>query len=231
MRRRTAGMTLIEVMVATAIMAVIAILVYGAISQTVRTKLRVEGQTDRSQAIASAMERMVHELQMAYASAQINANPALVVVRTCFIGEDRGSADRVDFTSFSHQRLYRDAHESDENELSYFLASDPAMSGRHVLARREQSRIDDDPRHGGEVAVALEDVTELELSYLDPMTMEWVTSWDTTQYTGQMNRMPAQVKVILRAGVGEGERRHVQTFATRVSIPIRYGLNFAIYTP
>jgi general secretion pathway protein J len=231
--KRLEAMTLVEIMVATAIISVIAVLVYSAIGQTVRTKQRVEAQTDRIQAITAALERMTREMSMAYVSAQFNSNPALVVVRTCFVGQDRGSGDRLDFTSFSHQRLYRDAHESDQNELSYFLATNPDRDhgGRRVLARREQSRIDDDPQHGGEIVVALEDVEEFDLSYLDPMTMEWVTSWDSTQYTGQMNRMPAQVKIVMRVGVGEGQQRHLQTFGTRAQVPIRYGLNFAIYLP
>src|SRR4029079_8693086 len=121
----------------------------------------------------------------------------------------------------------------DQNELSYFLASNPNRdtAGRRVLARRESSRIDDDPQHGGEIVIALEDVEEFDISYLDPMTMEWVTSWDSTQYTGQMNRLPAQVKIVARVGMGEGQRRRLQTFSTRAQIPIRYGLNFAIYLP
>ena len=75
------------------------------------------------------IERMVRELQMAFVSAQINPSPALQVVNTAFVGSDFMAGSRIDFTSFSHQRLYRDAHESDQNELSYYVDDDPHDPG------------------------------------------------------------------------------------------------------
>ena len=44
----------------------------------------------------------------------------------------------VDFTSFSHRRLFRDAHESDQNEISYFLASDPRDRSNLVVRAFER---------------------------------------------------------------------------------------------
>jgi general secretion pathway protein J len=229
-RARRLGMSLIEVMISVVILAIISTLIYSGFVQTSRNKTRVEGQTDRALEVTGALERMVRELQSAYVSAQINPSPSLQVVRTAFLGTDRGSRDRIDFTSFSHQRLYRDAKESDQNELSYFIARDPDASDRRVLVRREQARIDDDPLKGGTLQVVLHDVDTLELEYLDPITNEWVRTWDTVQGTGQPNRLPAQVKITLGVVSIDGRRR-TQKIGTRVSLPIRYGLNHAIYTP
>lgn len=227
---RRLGMSLIEVMISVTILAIISTLIYSGFVQTTRNKTRVEGQTDRALEVTGALERMVRELQSAFVSAQINPSPSLQVVRTAFVGTDRGSRDRLDFTSFSHQRLYRDAKESDQNELSYFIARDPDASDRRVLVRREQARIDDDPLTGGVLQVVLHDVDTLELEYLDPITTEWVRSWDTVQGTGQPNRLPAQVKITLGIVSTDG-RRTIQKVGTRVSLPIRYGLNHAIYNP
>ncbi len=229
-RARRLGMSLIEVMISVVILAIISTLIYSGFVQTSRNKARVEGQTDRALEVTGALERMVRELQSAYVSAQINPSPSLQVVRTAFIGTDRGRRDRIDFTSFSHQRLYRDAKESDQNELSYFIARDPDAAERRVLVRREQARIDDDPLKGGTLQVVLHDVETLELEYLDPITNEWVRTWDTVQGTGQPNRLPAQVKITLGVVSIDGRRR-TQKIGTRVSLPIRYGLNHAIYTP
>ena len=229
-RRRTLGMSLIEVMVAVTILAVISTLIYSAFVQTSRNKARVESQTDRALEVTGALERMVRELQSAFVSAQINPSPSLQVVRTAFIGTDRGSRDRIDFTSFSHQRLYRDARESDQNELSYFIARDPDAPEQRVLVRREQARIDDDPLKGGTLQIVLHDVVSLELEYLDPLNNEWVRTWDTVQGTAQPNRLPAQVKITLGIMSSDGRRR-TQRIGTRVSLPIRYGVNHAVYTP
>ena len=229
-RARTLGMSLIEVMIAVTILAIISTLIYSGFVQTTRNKTRVEGQTDRALEVTSALERMARELQSAFVSAQLNQSPSLQVVHTAFVGTDRGSRDRLDFTSFSHQRLYRDAKESDQNELSYFIARDPDRSDRRVLVRREQARIDDDPLKGGTLQVVLHDIETLELEYLDPITTEWVRTWDTQQATGQPNRLPAQVKITLGVVSIDGRRR-TQKVGTRVSLPIRYGLNHAIYNP
>jgi hypothetical protein len=123
--------------------------------------------------------------------------------------------------------VYRDAHESDQNELSYFLADDPRGTGK-VLARRMQPRIDDRPEEGGRVEVVLEEVLELDIEYLDPATWEWVRSWDSTSAAGQANRLPAQVKIRLTVqGVIHEDQR--ETFGTRAILPLTWALNHALY--
>jgi len=223
-------MTLIEVMVAVAILAMIMTMVYGAFSQTARNKRAVEDEADRYHVVRIAVERMRRELSMAFVSAQLNPNPNLQVVQTAFVATDRSGGDRIDFTSFSHRRLYRDAHESDQNELSYFVTSHPEDPGVDVLARREQNRIDDDPRSGGRVQIMVEDVRDFQLEFLDPQTLEWQTTWDTTQAAMQPNRLPAQVKILLTIP-DYRDPQEERVFGTRASLPIRWGLNHAIYNP
>lgn len=227
---RSRGMTLVEAMVAIAILSVVSVMVWGGFAQTSRNKERVEADLERNHIVSSALARMQRELSMAFVSAQVNPSPALVKTQTCFVGTDRSGGDRLDFTSFSHRRLYRDAHESDQNEISYFVTRHPEDARRKVLARRESRRIDDDPRRGGSVQILVDDVTDLELEYLDPLTTEWVRTWDTTQLTGQPNRLPAQVKIRLTVPHPR-QRGRTLTFGTRADVPIRFGLNHAIYNP
>src|SRR4029079_11078294 len=114
--------------------------------------------------------------------------------------------DRLDFCSFSHRRLGGNVHESDQNELSYFASRDPDRPGKIDLARREQKEIDLDPQHGGIVAVAAEDIAAFDVTYLEPLTGQWITAWDTTQATMQPNRLPMQVKITLVVNGGLGGR-------------------------
>ncbi|HLU47528.1 MAG TPA: type II secretion system protein GspJ, partial [Planctomycetota bacterium] len=195
MSARRAGVTLIEVMIAITIFGIVGSLVYSTFIQTARQKTRIEETLDRHHVIEAALERMARELSMAFVSTQVNPQGSLQVTSTAFIGTDRGRRDRIDFTSFSHQRLFRDARESDQNEISYFLASDPNDPGGTVLARREQNRIDEDPTRGGIVQVLIEGVDEFELEYLDPTTQLWITRWDSTSAAGQLHRLPTQMKI------------------------------------
>ncbi|MDD9945454.1 MAG: prepilin-type N-terminal cleavage/methylation domain-containing protein [Myxococcales bacterium] len=226
--RRQAGVTLIEVLVAMSIMAVLMTLMYSGFTQTANNKRRVEARLNRNHEIRMGLERMARELSMAYVSAQLNPNPALRPVITAFVGKPEGSGSRLDFTSFSHQRLYRDAHESDQNELSYYVTEDPEDGDYDVLVRRAQRRVDDKPQEGGTIQVMVEDVVSVEFSYLDPFTKEWTDTWDTTQAAMHPNRLPSQVKILLTVPNLRG-RGPDQTFGTRVSLPITFAVNHAIY--
>ncbi len=224
---RHAGMTLIEVMVGMTLFAAVGALVYGGFAQTARAKKTLEVQLDRYHELRMAMERMVRELSMAYLSTHVNVTPSLQGMRTTFVGKDSGFGDRVDFTSVSHTRVYRDAKESDQNELSYFLTDAPDGHGK-VLARRMQPRPDDKPDQGGRIEVLLSDVLEFELEYLDSATWEWVDSWDAVSGVSQTNRLPTQVKIRLTIpSIANPEKREV--FVTRAALPLTWAFNHAKY--
>ena len=156
-------------------------------------------------------------------------------MRTIFVGTDRGERDRIDFTSFSHTRLQRDAKESDQNELSYFVARHPDDSRRMVLARREQARIDEDPEEGGRVQILLEDIRAFQLEYLDPQDWEWDRTWDTSQVSAQPNRLPAQVRISITVpeyeefGTAGRRSREERTFTTVATPALTWALNHASY--
>src|ERR1035438_6490685 len=94
------------------------------------------------------------------------------------------------------------------------------------LVRREQTPIDIDPLKGGIVDVVAEDVDEFDVRYFDPLTGQWVETWDTTQITGQPNRLPLEVSIrIVLKGVGGGAP---YAHMTKVFLPIQQPLSFGI---
>lgn len=224
--RRQHGITLIEIMIAMVILAMVATLMYTGFTQTSRNKKRVEAELERAHEVRMGVERLARELSMAYMSAQLNPDESLHVVKTGLIAKEARGGTRIDFTSFSHQRLYRDAHESDQNELGYFVADDPEDSRIKVLARREQARIDNDFEKGGRTQILIRDVVKFELSFLEPMTGEWVSTWDSTQAAMQFNRMPSQVKIKVTV---PGPGRENLEFTTRTELMMPYALNHATY--
>ena len=224
------GFTLLEIMLAVSVLALVGTMIYGGFSQTALNKARIEEDVDHSRIIHMALERMARELTMAFVSTHVNPSLDLRVVDTAFIGKDNGKDDRIDFTSFSHRRLYRNARESDQNEISYFVTEHPDEPGVQVLARREQNRIDDDPRRGGKSQILVENVEEFNLEYFDPLLTDWVQTWDTEDMLAQPNRLPTQVRI--RLAVKDPRRRgETQAFGTRVMIPLTYALNHANYNP
>lgn len=224
------GFTLLEIILAVAILSLVGTLIYGGFAQTALNKARVESDVDHYRTVHMALERMVRELSMAFVSTHVNPSLDLRTVTTAFVGTDRGQEDRIDFTSFSHRRLYRNARESDQNEISYFVTEDPDDPDVRVLARRQENRIDEDPQRGGKAQILVSGVEEFNVEYFDPQLSEWVSNWATDDRFAQPNRMPAQVRI--RITVEDPYRPgRKQTFGTRASIPINYALNHANYNP
>lgn len=232
MRRAKRGFTLLELLVAISILAMVSVLIYGAFSAMQKSRAGLERVQERYREGRMAMQRMSRDLQSCYLSLHVPVDTRLVVQKTSFIGKRGSPTDRVDFNTFSNTRRDRNAHESDQAEVSYFGSENPDRSGTLDLARRVSTHPDLDPQHGGRVEVLATDIDLFRLEYLDPQSGMWNENWDTTQAaTGQPNRLPLQVRITLVLNSGERSRtdsgRNRVRFMTVVSLPIQQPLNFA----
>lgn len=227
--RTIRGVTLLEVLVSLSILAVISTLIYGAFDGMSRTQKGLGQMNERYHQGRSALSRFSREIQSAFLSTHhpfgANLNPGLMTRQTIFIGSNSRPADRIDFTSFSHRRLKSDAHESDQNELSYFDSRD-AEKDKLDLVRREDKTIDLEPDKGGVVNVVAENIESFELEYFDPITKEWTETWDSTQPAGQLERLPLYVKAVLVMKGGPGDRSI--TLQTKVPLGMQMPLMFGL---
>jgi general secretion pathway protein J len=220
------GMTLFEVIVAIGILAMVAVLIGGVVDSLSRGKTGEGKRAERVREGREAVERIVRDVSSAYLSTHVPLVQAMITGKTAFVGRGSTPFDRVDFTAFAHTRIERDAHESDQAEVGYFVTSDPAVTGKMDLVRREQTPIDFDPLKGGIISVVAEDVDEFDLRFLDPQTSQWIESWDSTQVSGQPNRLPLAISIrLVLKGVGGGPP---YTYATKVFIPIQQPLSFGL---
>jgi general secretion pathway protein J len=231
-RTRARGFSLIEVIVAIAVMAMIAGLIFTSFSSLKRSKDGVRRASERYREGRMALSRVTRELQSAYLSKHIPIDRSLLVGQPVFLGEPGSPADRIDFAAFVHRRLDRDSHESDQAELSYYGLENPNQPGITDLVRREASQIDDQPQEGGRAQVLATDIDLFDVEYLDPLTGLWTERWDTTEALRQVDRLPLQVRVtlILNGGArADSDRAHgTITFATKVGLPMQQALTFAI---
>ncbi|HYQ27652.1 MAG TPA: prepilin-type N-terminal cleavage/methylation domain-containing protein [Polyangiaceae bacterium] len=231
--RSARGFTLVELLVAIVVLSMISVLIYNAFASMKRSREGIERVDDRYREGRLAMTRMIRELQSAYISLHAPLNPSLLIQRTAFIATTGTPADRLDFNSFSNRRLDKNSHVSDQCELSYFGSPNPDLSGVTDLARRISTSLDLDPKKGGRVDVLATDIDLFDLQYLDPLSGNWVDTWDTTQtLTGQPARLPVQVRIllVLNGGSRQGYDRGQGTIrlVSKVSLPIDNALNFAV---
>lgn len=213
------------------VLAFIATLIYGAMSNMRTSRAAIQRMTDRYREGRLAIGRMSRELQSAYLSMHKPIDPSLLVQQTAFVGQSGTPGDRIDFVSFAHRRLDADSAESDQAEMSYFIMENPKEQGVYDLVRREDATLDIEPQAGGRVDVLATDVDLLKLEYLDPTTGQWLEEWDSTQATGQLDRVPVQVRILLvlngGARRGADQARQPIKLATTVVLPIKDPLRFA----
>ncbi|MBI5038652.1 MAG: prepilin-type N-terminal cleavage/methylation domain-containing protein [Nitrospirae bacterium] len=174
--KNTHGFTLMEVLIATAILAIVLTIVYGSFVQTKRVIARAEGSVDELRGVRVSFNRMMWDLSMAFLSKQ---GPDQTDVNTIFVGTDDFAAgypnDSIDFTSYANRIRNKDARESDQTEVGYYLNRN--FEGDTVLMKREKRQIDKKPLEGGKSFELSEDVVGLNFRYLDQGA--WVDSWDS----------------------------------------------------
>jgi len=231
-RRGARGFTLIELMIAIGVLAMLSLLLYGAFDGLERTRTGVMRVNDRYHEGRGALQRIAYELSSAYLSAHAPPDQNLVAERTAFIGTHDSPAARVDFDCFCYRRYDKDAKESDQAEISYFGSPNPDGSGELDLGRRVSPRLDLEPEHGGKVEVLATDLDSFELSYLDASNAQWTDKWDSTQPLGQHNRLPLQVRVslLLKGGTKKSFEQRAQPlrFVTKVALALRDPLTFGV---
>lgn len=172
-RRAERGMTLIEVMVAVAIWALMGTMVAGIMFSTISTQQRVLDLQARYHGGRVALDRLRRELTMAFVSLHQAEDKR---TRTVFLGE----GNRIVFDTAAHEPLTRDAKQSDQLEVEYRVDTVTGKNGDKVraLIRKVKFHIDDRPGSGGREEILVEGVKDLELSYFDKNRESWTDDWD-----------------------------------------------------
>jgi general secretion pathway protein J len=196
--RPARGFTLLEVVFAVAVTAMMGVLIAAAFQSGFRAKELVEQEADRYRALRTGTDRMVREISAAFVSDHYdtrryrdqNDRP------TNFIG----ARDRLLFTSMAHQRLYGDAKESDQMVVEYFTKSVSAPGGQQQtnLMRREDSILDDRMDRGGTEDVLVEKVKLIDFAYWDSDKKDWVDEWDTRRIE-KKSILPVRVRITISA--------------------------------
>lgn len=189
------GFTLLELLVAAAIVATILVLAYKTVESTAETMRRVSAEADVQHLARVIYARLADEL-IAADWEQGNA-------RTVFVGgdgmRDGRPADTLRFSSRAHVRTQPDAPESDLNVVAYELEGG-------TLVRREERN----PMSLSDRSVETEEfargVAGFNLRYWSGS--EWRETWDAAR----ANALPAAVLVELALmDPLEGERRFLTT--------------------
>ncbi len=214
--RSTRGFTLMEVMVAISITALMGAILGVSFTSTMKAKETVEGDAEKYRNLRVAMSRMCREIGAAYVSDRYDAKRYRDAYDrpTNFVG----SRDRLLFTSLAHQRLYSDAKESDQMVVEYSVktSTEKNARGRDDLIRRENPLLEERMDRGGTEDVLFEGLKKLEFQFWDAEKKEWDDEWDTRR-PERKSLLPTRVRITLVA-IDENGKEVKYTTQTRVML-------------
>jgi type II secretory pathway component PulJ len=217
-------MTLLEVMVAIAILTFMMAITWRSFNSTARAKIDMDVVQERQHEIRIALNRIVADLESAYLSA--NENQSEQERRTVFIGKESGSVDELRFSSLGHIVLWADANESEQTLIAYQQETDPEDSSKTNLMRRESRRLSNEnwENEPAEVDVLLRDIKKVSFEYFDVKDRDWKKRWNSTQTDGERGRMPlfVRIKLVLPGPEGTDDR----TYTTRARLMMQEELRF-----
>ncbi|MFH1018153.1 MAG: prepilin-type N-terminal cleavage/methylation domain-containing protein [Pseudomonadota bacterium] len=208
---RERGFTLLEVVLATLILSIIATLTWGALSATFRTQTTITERTALAEVGTAALSKIRDDLSQAFMVESI-------FQLSYFKGESSGDRDKMSFTSFTHDRSGPNTHEGDQAEIVYDTESDTTTRLNHLRRKETRDFWPLDNKAEGDTVVLAKNIVSFHLEYSDGETFK--TTWDSRGDENR-NKLPKAVRAVL---VLRDERGREETYEDVVEIPMAEGI-------
>ncbi|HEU0032925.1 MAG TPA: type II secretion system protein GspJ [Kofleriaceae bacterium] len=214
-RRPQAGLTLMEVLIATAILATMMMLTWRTVSGTSQTRRTFEASEERNHELRMALDQVVRDFEAAYLSK--NEDQSASHPRTMMIARPTSKAPEIRFSTMGHRVLWADANESEQTVVSYLTRTNPENKSAVDWIRREQRRPSYEPPENepAEYDVLVHDIQTVKIEFWNWKNFEWQDTWDTTQADGQKNWLPSRVRITITVK-GPGDKDYKVTSQARI---------------
>jgi len=221
--RRSSGFTLIEVLVAVAIMGILLTTIYGAVSRTMRSKEHAESSARITSLGREALLRIADEIEASLSPTYAATAP--------FQGVGNGGAqplDQVRFAVSSRPPFGPIGGTSRGGRvlITYYLVEQEGVPNSYLLVRGERalpkSNWSDEEEQAAQEqelrTLVTENVAGLRFRYLDGDSGQWADNWDNTPGSGPLEgHLPIAVEVALFLYDDNGV---VNDFSTVVDLPL-----------
>ena len=211
-RTHAAGFTLLEVVIAIAILAVVLSSLYGAYASSVEATEQIENARDVEQASRLALMQVADDFKSVYHQefeGDLESSPYR------FIGGDidsEGDASKVvEFASTAHLGFDLVFPNPIVNRVSYVLEGQPDGTKLYRLVRRERPFAEQSGGLEETSMVLVEGVVEMSLRYVDAegqVTSEWDSSRSETG-----DRLPKLVRIRLQVTTAKTGNSRLYTIA------------------
>lgn len=206
MRAGRRGFTLIEMMVAVALMAMVLSMVGGILLSVINTREKVQDSLDSDKAGYGLLATIRRDLTGVYAYAL--GGPAF---RGTNEEEDGRPADRLDFVTTADVADSSDGIKPRLVEVGYRIQKE--TEGQRLILYRRASGYEGDPLKGGGSYTGLYvGVHSLDIQYFDDEDKDWKEEW------AHAKRLPTAVKVVLELSPKETERIAAQAEGRELAV-------------
>lgn len=192
MFKNNKGFTLMEIMIAVAILTGMCLLISATMNRSLEAKVKVERKDDDLHALRVALNKMVEDI-----SQSVRAGKNFEGSEGQYVTGFKGGESQLNFTTLGHYHYIDGIKETDQTVIGYELK--PADNGFETLFRRETGKLSDKLDEGGVSYPILERVKKFKLTYYDTNKLEWVSEWDSTQLS-VIGRLPMAVKIEMTIG-------------------------------
>lgn len=223
MSSKAKGFTLLEVLIAVAIMAVLVTVIYTSFSTSSRNVEQAEASRDATDLARTLLAKLSADIANAYVNAGMNSPVTL----TIFYGkkEEGGASDekiRHDALTLTTLTNWRkpDSRETDLWEVGYFFKEKTDGTGFVMMRREKRELINDSPALEGGVEYEMTDRVEgLQFRYYDIATKKWLDAWDSrTAGSSNLQQMPVPKAVEITLLLDDGSSYITEVEVGAVSV-------------
>jgi len=204
---KTGGFTILEILIALALGAVVLSVLYWSYSAVVGSTRRYREVSDFYQTARNSLTNMAREISGAF-------QPLFAEEELMFRGGDdwfRGmAADSLSFVTSTCLRGREDEVGSDTYEITYYRGF--GEEGGLLLMRRAPFYNLEEPFEEGEELVLAENIRSLNFEYFDGL--EWWEEWDPEE----QESLPRAVRISI--AVGREEDEQPRNFTIAAALPL-----------
>jgi type II secretion system protein J len=210
MKKRRSGFTLVELMLAVLILAIMMSIIYGVVVSTVNAAQRVEEITATSEIGPAILTQMRIDLEAAFLPKE---GEYFVATKRSGSGNGR---DRIDFISgvmaYGSEDSIEEPRFHSVNEVGYQTIDSKKDPSVAILYRREDYFIDSEPLKGGHLTELYDRVRSFSLRFLEGDT--WRNDWNSKTQKGLPRAVEIELKIVVNDRDGKTQD---QTFKTTVT--------------
>lgn len=223
------GFTLLEVLIAMFIFAVVISTLYTAYTGTFRNIERTESEADLYQMARIVLERMTEDLESVYMVSQKKASEGEEEVAdqpARFVGTssevDGRRMDTLRFASKAHIFFNEDEPYAGTAEIVYYVRENSEEVGGYTLYRSDKANFGQDEEEGTGGWILCDRLHAIQFIYYDQEGGAY-DGWDSTEERFK-DKLPSGVSIVLELANRTDPEATVK-FSTGVTLPMAGGEN------